>query len=115
MGQPSTCPVCQGRQTVPSSFYGEEDGDIGATEGRIRSGEPAPTTPCRSCAGTGVVWPPQPVGPLHVTGDLIVDGNIVSSGYREWLRPGQVRGIDVVSGGIPDQIPDVEPYIQRNS
>lgn len=40
---PSTCPVCAGRQTIDPGFYREpKDGD---------------TTTCRSCEGTGVVWP----------------------------------------------------------
>ena len=45
------------------------------------------TVPCRVCSGTGVVWPPAGhVGPLHVTGDVVVTGNVVSSGFRD-LQP----------------------------
>ena len=64
MGQPSICPVCGGRQVVgrwlyeaPSetcAYLGESD----VTEDEANAGA---TVPCRSCSGTGVVWPPQPI------------------------------------------------------
>lgn len=49
--------------------------------------EAAEVVPCRVCDGTGVVWPPAGhVGPLHVTGDVVVTGNVVSSGFRDLLQ-----------------------------
>jgi len=41
---PHVCPVCNGRQRVARSFYEEVSG-------------PDEEVPCRSCHGTGVVWP----------------------------------------------------------
>lgn len=41
---PSICPVCNGKTMMCSAFYG------GALGGAM--------TTCKSCAGTGVIWPP---------------------------------------------------------
>lgn len=116
MCHPTTCPVCQGRQLVYASFYEAEDDDTGMWD-RIHAEkaglpDPTPRVLCRSCGGTGVVWPPEPEGPIRITGDLVIEGNVVATGYREWVLPDQMRGLDVVTGEIPDPIPDVEPYIQ---
>jgi len=44
---PHTCPVCQGRGSVPMGFYNPNN------QGTANSTAP---DQCRSCAGTGVVW-----------------------------------------------------------
>jgi len=43
MSTPHKCPVCQGRGTVLSSFYGPESTAFNEVA-------------CRSCQGTGIVW-----------------------------------------------------------
>ena len=49
------CPVCDGRGTVPSSFYNP------APPGVVRQSTTFPMrTTCRGCNGDGVVWPPTP-------------------------------------------------------
>ena len=51
---PHQCPVCFGRGTVPNGFYSQ-----------LASGVQEVTTSgivpeqCRSCGGSGVVWPPD--------------------------------------------------------
>jgi hypothetical protein len=52
---PHRCPVCHGNGQVAKGFYGQTAGQwttnsVGAD-------------PCRSCAGTGVVWEPEPFAP----------------------------------------------------
>ena len=44
--QPHTCPVCQGRRYVPSTFY-----DPG-----YESTTAINSVPCQTCLGTGVLW-----------------------------------------------------------
>ena len=44
MGAPYTCPVCRGRGTVPNGFYSQRPGTADEA--------------CRTCEGTGVLWPP---------------------------------------------------------
>jgi len=51
---PATCPVCQGMTTVPNGYYGDQGSD-------------ATRPACRSCGGTGVVWPPS-TEPLDTLG-----------------------------------------------
>jgi hypothetical protein len=47
--EPSMCPICVGRCTVPSGFY--ISGSDGANEATATVREP-----CRTCGGTGIVW-----------------------------------------------------------
>jgi hypothetical protein len=49
---PHSCPVCGGRQTVPSGFY--EGGGLTT----YSTGTSLEQEMCRSCSGTGVVWRP---------------------------------------------------------
>lgn len=76
--RPQVCPMCNGGQVVRRGVY-----------------EPAcavdDLVPCRSC-DKGVVWPPT-----RVAGDLIVEGNVIATGYREWVDPSQV---DCVTGKV---------------
>ena len=47
--QPSVCPVCEGKVDMSSDFY--------ITASSTTSGVHYET--CRTCNGTGVVWPPK--------------------------------------------------------
>lgn len=44
------CPVCSGKGIVPSNFY---------TLGNGGTSNTATPQTCRSCNGSGVVWPPK--------------------------------------------------------
>jgi len=46
MARPHTCPVCQGRGTVPQGFYNHGD---------MLTSSLTPEQ-CRTCLGTGIVW-----------------------------------------------------------
>ncbi len=60
--QPYVCPVCNGRGTVPASFYGDYT-HIYAVK-------------CRSCDGIGIVWEPssswQPIFSPNYVYDITV-------------------------------------------
>lgn len=77
--RPQVCPMCSGGQVVRRGVY-ESAGDADEL------------VPCRSC-DKGVVWPPT-----RVVGDLIIEGNVVATGYREWVDPSLV---DCVTGKTP--------------
>lgn len=51
----STCPICEGKQSVSRFFYEPiVDSDIGKEDAPLED-----IVACRSCNGTGVVWPPD--------------------------------------------------------
>lgn len=49
--KPSTCPVCGGNGMVPNGFYNQ-------FRGQWLTSSATPEM-CRSCTGSGVVWPPN--------------------------------------------------------
>lgn len=59
MSTPHICPVCEGRQTVSRWFYEEMPDEVAFREDPENDGDPPDVhvVPCRSCRGTGVVWP----------------------------------------------------------
>jgi hypothetical protein len=44
---PHRCPVCDGRTTVPATFYEPAQEGTAAGSGRVQ---------CRACYGAGVIW-----------------------------------------------------------
>lgn len=102
MSTPHRCPVCEGRQIVSRWFYEVMPDEVAFREDPENDGDPPDVheVPCRSCKGTGVVWNPSgdPSGPLRIQGDVVIEGNVVAEGYREWLPREQVARLDVVTG-----------------
>jgi hypothetical protein len=50
---PHKCPVCNGRQTVPSGFYGQP---VPPGVHVPSTSAPMPEETCRSCGGQGILW-----------------------------------------------------------
>lgn len=71
---PYTCPVCQGKQTVPDGFYDELPGT-----GRVV---------CRSCNGTGILWGGKEKGVDRVYFTEIKDWLFDYSGTIPLIRSG---------------------------
>lgn len=54
------CPICNGRGSVPASFYPE-----GREAGVVRSSSSTGYVTCRTCFGRGILWPPEPPRPAN--------------------------------------------------
>lgn len=99
--QASICPMCRGLKEVSRWVYEEAPEmvtyDRDESDDIREAAEAAEVVPCRVCSGTGVVWPPAGhVGPLHVTGDVVVTGNVVSSGFKDIQPHATLGAVDFV-------------------
>jgi hypothetical protein len=105
MKTPHKCPVCNGRQVIPETFYTTQPGGTPVSSG---CGE----VPCRSCGGTGILWSDDGE-------NFVVELQELYNQYQDWLTTpkGLVHSNELtvflqwVKGEFEE--PDNKPFISQ--